>query len=229
VLEEVYYGSGNYILFSGFVTGSGPSIMYQIGWAVNKNWNVVSKVKLAVYDSFMSLLGSTNEVVVYNSQDTTIVGVLSSPVTLSPNTTYYMGAWMDTALFSPFSYPYYQPCMSYVYSSSGAWPTPFTGLPSCATIAIGGYGCTTTATATNNGGCSSSDSGLSKGAVAGVVIGVTIGSLLLLLFGLFLCFGKPGAVSKKGEDQSITKSTPGTGTESSKVELAETRYEQENA
>ena len=67
----------------------------------------------------------------------------------------------------------------------------------------GGGGCISTNTV---GGSSSSDTSLSKGAVAGIVIGCVVGSNLLLLACLFLCCG--AAVGKRGETSRSEPSTP---------------------
>ena len=72
------------------LTGNTSVQLSQLALGILGNPNTVAKLRFGVYDSAQGLLGSTNEVIVTNPTDTTVVGVLVTPVLLSASTQYYL-------------------------------------------------------------------------------------------------------------------------------------------
>jgi len=128
-------------------TGASSITLTQLALGTLGNSNSVARFRLAVYDINQRLLGSTNEVTVTNSMDTTIVGVLTAPVTLTANTTYYLASWSDTYLYLAYNNVPNQLCGDVRYSSGLAFPATFGAAnPSlgtyCTIIPLAGLGCT---------------------------------------------------------------------------------------
>ena len=213
VVEEVYYGSNSYIIMRQFTAppSNVSSSITQLGWGLNKNFNVLGHARFALYDTNLNFLAQSNEVTFINPVDQAIVGALSPAYALTPSGVYYIAVWTDVSLYFSFSYIYVNtPCNLYQYSSGTAWPSPFVSAGDCGYAALGAYGCAapvltaSSATSSSTGvspeisrsgtdpsscsGCGSSGSSLSNGAIAGLVIGCSIGVALLTAICLTLCF-----------------------------------------
>ena len=151
--EDIYWNNNGLIITSTFTTGLGaPTMLYQLGVGINKNFNVVTRVSFALYDANENWLGATNEVRLVNSQDEQVVGTLQTPLVLQPNTTYLMAQWTDASMYQSFTFStYYNPCVFTQYTS-GSWPSvlssPTLEQDSCATVALGAFACTVPVTVT---------------------------------------------------------------------------------
>ena len=257
VVEEVYYGSNSYIIMRQFTAppSNVSTSITQLGWGLNKNFNVLGHARFALYDTNLNFLAQSNEVTYINPVDQAIVGALSPAYSLSPSGVYYIAVWMDVSLYSSFSYIYVNtPCNSFQYSSSAAWPSPFVSAGDCGMIALGAYGCTapaltpspafssstggsgsgsngpnqTSSTCTGGG---SSGSNLSNGAIAGIVIGCSIGLALLTAVCILLCFGSGVFGNRKASSADTTQDSRHEAQrleESSRVEMTGTESSQIN-
>jgi len=223
--EQIYYNDGDFIATRALPTGPAYTIMSQVGLGINNNFNSITKMRFALYDSKWKLLTETDEIFFVNPFDEQIVVNWRSPQTLEPNSTYWIAMWSDSDLYLSFSTPYTNPCLFINYGTNTSWPTVM-NMDTCsmATIPMGGYGCTTSAPTIvgANIGSSSSGNNLSDGAIAGIVIGCVIGTNLLLLCCLFLCctpFMK-GGKGEKGESYATNEPSSRIGAEHSQVELS---------
>ena len=230
------YNSPNFIITFAITTGSEWVSVTQLGTGVTYNPNAVGHVKLAIYNSTAGFIAATNELTVVNPVDETLVGSLSQPVLLAPDTTYLIALWTDVALWQSFTWSNgdgsyeNQVCGPATY---GAWPAVLaSSYYSCAAIPLEAFGCTVAAPAGSGGSGQSAagqaDHSLSNGAVAGIVVGCVVGTNLLLLLCLALCFGsaamrngKYAAHSDKGESEVSKMGLPeGSDSDSQRVEMA---------
>ena len=198
--EEVYQGSGDFIITSTLTTGGNWSSISQLGFGINNNFNLVGRMRLALYSAQYSLLATTSEITFVNPVDEQLVANLLTPIVLAPNTPYTVAMWTDTSFYQSFATPYSNACEPFPYSSNGSWPNPFptTSGYVCATVALAAFGCTTTAPPLPSTALSLS-TGLSGGKVAGIVVGCVVGSNLLLLGVLFLLCGVGSGKGKLGK------------------------------
>ena len=153
------------------VTGNSSVLLSQLALGVLNNPNTVGKLRLAVYDSNLVLLGSSNELTLTNPTDAVVVGVLASPVLLAASTKYYLAVWMETILFTAFdgnganwclALPYVssQPFFSYITSNSVVLNAY------CYTIPLAGLGCTVPASSSSSAAPTSFTSSLSSAAIS---------------------------------------------------------------
>lgn len=188
--EGYYLGESNHLYLRPFTTSAGKaSIMSQIKFGININYNTVNKIRMGLYDKNFNFMAGTNEIRMINPNNAMFTGTLTQPQYLLPNTMYYLAMWTQHAIYSGFTAGD-APAM--IVPFADAWPQKFVNTVPNSQRAVGGVGCTTDEAPpvkpdTNPGSSSSSSSDLSKGAVAGIVIGVVIATNLCLLCMFWLC------------------------------------------
>ena len=212
-LEEFGYYTGNWLTTQQVRSTNSAYQIQQIAFEINVNVQSRLRFTFAVYDANMDLAGITNEVTVTNNvADLLVIATLQIPVTMPPNSTYYLALAQDNTLWASFSQAYLNPCGPVIYSnSSHMWPANLIPVEYstwvCAAPPLAALGCTV-ATPTSRVSSSSSDNAnLSKGAVAGIVIGCVLGTNALLLLCLFLACGI-GGWNRKG-DKAVARQRGG--------------------
>jgi len=201
--DGVYYAPAGQIFLRPVTTHATKGTMLsQVKFAPNTNWNTVNRVRLGLYTSNFTFLAGTTDIRMINPYNQMFTGILSSPQYLAPNTKYYLAMWTENAIYSGFTSGD-APAMVVPFTQS--WPQSFVNDVPNSQRAVGAVGCTTAARTDGPSGggngnpqssSSSGNSGLSDGGVAGVVIGCVIFSNLLILGLMYLCC-LGGAASKR--------------------------------
>jgi len=96
-------------------------------------------LKMAIYDGLNNFIAGTNEIFVVNPTDQIVTASLTSPVTLSANTVYNMGLWVDVSLWAGFTAGG-EPAQSYFYQTN--WPAIFVSNQQNSLRATDVIGCT---------------------------------------------------------------------------------------
>ena len=149
--EGLYQAVANTIFLRPFTSVTKtPSVIYQLAFGINQNINTILKVKLALYDASNNFLVSTNEIQIWNPVDQIVVGQLTTPWTLAPNTGYNIALWADTTMFCGFT-PGGSPAQVLQYNST-SWPAVFLNQQSNSVRAVQAFGCSATATLGSTGG-----------------------------------------------------------------------------
>ena len=232
------------------------STLYELAFGINQNFNTIVRVQLALYDAANHFLVATNEIVIQNPIDQVVIGQLSTPYTLLPNTGYNIALWADTSIFNGFNSGG-SPAELVPYTSN-VWPTVFVSSQANSVRAVQAFGCTTPSTSPSSARTSSSSTGaasgnscptpntvsssssgssLSNGAIAGIVIGCSIGTLLLGMMVVYCLLA--GAITgaaggKKGEEWQGGKSSDevsrvGRTTHVTNLEMGQVNKEEETA
>jgi hypothetical protein len=225
------YAPADNIFLRQITAPSAPSVISQVSFGINLNYNVVARMMTGIYNSTFGFMSGSNQLLSYNPTDSVLVGSLAQPQQLIAGATYWLAMWTESAIFAGFQLDDYTPTGYYVYGNP--WPTAFQNTAENSVRSVGGYGCTTGAqtvfpsssgspssptsptspwSSSSGGSCPvvqpascSGSSGLSNGAIAGIVIGSVVGALLVCLL---LCFAI--SLTRNKQSKAVDK-TAGSG------------------
>ena len=102
--EEYYYMPANSIYLRA-VTSSLTSYtaLSTLAFGLNQNSNAVTRFRFAVYDAGYNLLAYTPVVSLLNPADVYVVANLTTPLTIPPATTFYIGLWTESAAYAGYT------------------------------------------------------------------------------------------------------------------------------